>query len=229
MHQMDIEQKVFSRKRFIAEQMIEYGFVKKDGGYRYEGSFMNGDFSATLTVTDKGEITGKITDNMNGEEYRPLRIDSFQGAFVNSARAAYEEWLGQIAAKCCKDVLFASDQANRIAGQIADCFGVEPDYPWEQSQYQSYGVFRHADNSKWFALIMNIKRHALLKNGDGNTVDVINLKVDPAKIDKLTEQAGVFPAYHMNRKYWISVSLDDSLNDDDVMSLVGESFKLTEK
>ena len=226
---MSIEEKAFSRKRFVVESMITFGFDKTEGGYRFEGDFMNGDFSAVLTVSDKGEITGAVIDNMNGEEYRQLRIDGFQGAYVNSVRSAYEEWLGQIADACCKEVLFASDQANRIAERIADDFDVTPDYPWEQSQYQSYGVFRHTDNSKWFALIMNVKRHVLLKNGDENTVDIINLKANPDRIDDLTTGNGIYPAYHMSHKYWISVSLDDSLTDDDVMLLVNDSFKLTKK
>ena len=153
---MSIEEKAFNRKRFVPDSMLAFGFEKTDGAFRYEGDFMNGDFSAALTVSEKGEITGSVIDKMNCEEYRPLRSDSFQGAYVNTVRAAYEEWLGKIAAECCKDVLFSSDQANRIAERIAETFGVGSDYPWEQSQYQSYGVFRHGDNSKWFALIMNV-------------------------------------------------------------------------
>ena len=224
---MDIEQMVFSRKRFVIESMTAFGFVRSDGGYRYETDFMNGDFSAVLTVSDEGAVAGKVIDNMNGDEYRQLRIDGFQGAYVNSVRSAYEDLLGRIAEKCCRDVLFASDQANRIAEMISARFGVGPDYPWEQSQYQSYGVFRHTGNAKWFALIMNVKRRALTNDNDENPVDIINLKADPETIGKLTEQKGIFPAYHMNRKYWISVSLDDSLTDDGVMSLVNESFCLT--
>lgn len=226
---MSIEEKAFSRKRFVVESMISFGFDKTEGGYRFEGDFMDGDFSAILTVSDKGEVSGTVIDNMNGDEYKQLRIDSFQGAYVNSVRSAYEEWLGRIVAACCKGVLFASDQANRIAERIADDFDVTPDYPWEQSQYQSYGVFRHTDNSKWFALIMNVKRHVLLKNGDENTVDIINLKADSERIEELTENNGIYQAYHMSHKYWISVSLDDSLTDDDVMMLVKDSFNLTQK
>ncbi|MBR3297194.1 MAG: MmcQ/YjbR family DNA-binding protein [Firmicutes bacterium] len=224
---MSIEEKIFGRKRFVPEAMREFGFIKTDGGYLFEGDLMNGDFSAVLTVSGKGDLAGTVIDKINGEEYRQLRMEIFQGAYVGSVRAAYEEWLGQIAAACCRDVLFSSDQANRIAERIADGFGIEPDYPWEQDRYQSYGVFRHPKNSKWFALIMNVKRQVLLKNGDETTVDIINLKADPEEIVKLTEQNGIYPSYHMNHKYWISVLLDDSLTDDAVMSLVNESFDLT--
>jgi predicted DNA-binding protein (MmcQ/YjbR family) len=225
---MNIEDKIFSRKRFIIEKMLDFGFTKTDGGYYHKADFMDGDFKAVLTVSDNGKIQGTVIDKMNGEEYRQLRNDSFVGAYVNSVRSAYEKLLIGIAEKCCGDVLFSSDQANRVAERILSRFNVEPDYPFEQSQYQSYGVFRHGDNSKWFAIIMNVKRQVILKNADKNTVDIINLKTEPDNTETLLKRDGIYLAYHMNHKNWITVALDDSLSDDDVMILLEESFRLTE-
>lgn len=36
-----------------------------------------------------------------------------------------------------------------------------------------------------------------------------------------------FKAYHMNKKSWISVSLDDSLSDEEIIRLIDLSFELT--
>ncbi|MBR2522363.1 MAG: MmcQ/YjbR family DNA-binding protein, partial [Coriobacteriales bacterium] len=38
---------------------------------------------------------------------------------------------------------------------------------------------------------------------------------------------GIFPAYHMNRKHWITVVLDDTLADEEVARLIETSFELT--
>lgn len=226
---MTIEEKVFAGRRFEPRKMLDFGFIKTDGAYRYETDFMNGDFSATVIIFDSGAFDCTVVDKMNDEEYRPLRIDSFSGGYVNSVRLAYEALLESIAGGCCKDVLFASDQANRIAERISEAFGVAPDFPWKQSKYESCGVFRHADNLKWFALIMNVRRRLITKGGDNSTVDIINLKSEPDMIEQLTRQTGIYPAYHMNRKHWISVSLDDALTDDRVMALLTKSFELTKK
>lgn len=226
---MTIEEKVFAGRRFEPRKMLDFGFIKTGGAYRYETDFMNGDFSATVIIFDNGAFDCTVVDKMNDEEYRPLRIDSFSGGYVNSVRLAYEALLESIAGGCCKDVLFASDQANRIAERISEAFGVAPDFPWKQSKYQSCGVFRHADNLKWFALIMNVRRRLITKGGDNSTVDIINLKSEPDMIEQLTRQTGIYPAYHMNRKHWISVSLDDALTDDRVMALLAKSFELTKK
>ena len=226
---MTIEEKVFAGRRFEPRKMLDFGFIKTGGAYRYETDFMNGDFSATVIIFDNGAFDCTVVDKMNDEEYRPLRIDSFSGGYVNSVRLAYEALLESIAGGCCKDVLFASDQANRIAERISEAFGVAPDFPWKQSKYESCGVFRHADNLKWFALIMNVRRRLITKGGDNSAVDIINLKSEPDMIEQLTRQTGIYPAYHMNRKHWISVSLDDTLTDDRVMALLAKSFELTKK
>lgn len=227
---MTIEDKIFFRKRFDRQRLTAFGFDESPEGYRFGAELMGGDFSAELIVAGDGKLTGRVTDNMSGEEYFQLRVDGLDGSFVNSVRAEYENLLRSVAENCCTDVLFASDQANRIADNICSAYGVSPDYPWEQSQFSSFGVFRHGDNQKWFALIMNVRRSVLEgEKNDDSMLDIINLKAAPSDIASLVKRSGIHPAYHMDRKHWISVRLDDTIGDNEVMELVDGSFGLTEK
>ncbi len=222
---MTIEEKVFLRKRFVPETMLSFGFRKTDGGYLYETAFLNCDFSARIFVTESGAVSGTVIDAMNGEEYAPLRAERYNGAYVNKVRSAYEELLDGIAKNCCREVPFASDQANRIADRIREAYGVTPDFPWGQSPYDSAGTFRHADSGRWFALIMRIRKGLLTKDADGTMIDVMNLKIDPDAESPLRD--GVYPAYHMNHKLWITATLDDTLSDGAIMALVETSFCMT--
>ncbi len=222
---MTIEEKAFSRRRFVPEAMLSYGFCKTDAGYVYTTDFLNGDFSAAVMVTEDGTATGSVVDNMNGELYAPLRAERFNGAYVNAVRAAYEDVLQRIATHCCREVTFDSEQANRITEQILDRYGVRPDFPWGKSPHEHSGVFRHADSGKWFALIMHIRKGLLTKDGDAAMIDAVNLKRNPEE-DRPT-RAGVYPAYHMNHKSWITVTLDETLSDDAVMDLISDSFSMT--
>ena len=104
---MTIEQEVFKRKRFDKEQMLANGFVSEADCCILKTDFMDGDFSVELIVCDEGSVTGIVTDNMNDEEYMPLRIKGHNGAYVNSVRAAYKELLEDSAEKWCGDVMFA--------------------------------------------------------------------------------------------------------------------------
>jgi alkylated DNA nucleotide flippase Atl1/predicted DNA-binding protein (MmcQ/YjbR family) len=189
---------------------------------------MDGDFTAEIRVYENGNVLGRVMDNMTDEEYTPLRLPNYSGAFVGSVRAAYEELLTDIADKCCTDVAFVSDQSNRIAALILDKYAVEPDFPWDEGEHEPSGVFRHGSNNKWFGLIMNIDWRHLDSSAGDERVDVINLKADENKTAFLHKIRGIYPAYHMNHRKWISVTLDDTLDDRDVMDLVDESFRLTD-
>ncbi len=225
---MTIEEKVFSRLRFNTGALIEYGFENKDVCYSLSKEFLDGDFTAEIRVYENGGVRGRVIDNMVGEEYTPLRMPNYNGAFVGSVREAYEGLLRDVAAKCCSEVAFVSDQSNRIAAAILDRYSVEPDFPWDDGKYSAAGVFRHRNNSKWFGLLMNIDRKLLDSSDTKETVDVLNLKADENKIPALHKIRGIYPAYHMNRKKWISVMLDDTLADGDVLDLINESFRLTD-
>ena len=239
-----IEDKVFQRKRPVIERLIRKGFRKTADGYQFETDFMEGEFCAVLQFDKNGKLTGQVIDQMNGEEYAPLRMESYNGAYVNTVRNAYEELLQDIADSCCTETVFVAEQSNRIAGHILERYRVSPDFPFGESPDEAYGTFRHADNRKWFALIMNIKLAALLRtankvaanlrNGEENEnpdtrIDIVNLKIRPEKGKTLHGEKGIYPAYHMNHVHWISVVLNDTLPDARVMELVDESYRLTKK
>lgn len=223
-----IEEMVFARKRWIEDRMLSYGFHKANKTYILEKPFLDGDFKTVLSVTPKGQVTGKVIDTITQDEYYQLRQETATGPYVNRVRSAYRSLLTDIADSCCSDVLFASSQANRLTQAILDHFQVKPDFPWEHSsRYQSYGAFRHRSNRKWFALIMNVKREVLDKDGNTSLIDILNVKIPPAQGDELRQIPGIYPAYHMNHKTWISVVLDETLPDEKILELIDTSYQLT--
>ena len=225
---MTIFQRLFSRKRPIFSNLLPFGFEKTDDGYIFKQDFMDEDFVLQFTISKAGSTSSKVIDKMNDEEYTQIDAEGIVGGYVGDVRLAYEEILQHIADKCFEDVLFASDQANRITKKIGEIYGVSPDFPWDDEKYKQAGVFRHHDTRKWFGLIMNIKRKSLSPSAEEKqTVDVINLKKPKDLAEPYRE--GIFPAYHMNHKLWISVTLDDTLSDDAVLSLVQASFDATLK
>lgn len=223
-----IEETVFSRKRWIESKMLAYGFHKANKTYILEKTFLDGDFKTVLSVTPKGQVTGKVIDTITQDEYYQLRQETATGPYVNRVRSAYRSLLTDIVDSCCSDGLFASSQANRLTQAILDHFQVKPDFPWEHSsRYQSYGAFRHTSNRKWFALIMNVKREVLDKDGNTSLIDILNVKIPPAQGDELRQIPGIYPAYHMNHKTWISVVLDETLPDEKILELIDTSYQLT--
>ena len=108
---------------------------------------------------------------------------------------------------------------------ILKTYGVAPDYPW--SRYDSNAVFRHAENKKWFALVMSVPRCRLGLGGEGS-VDVIDLKIDdPFFRDVIIREEGILPGYHLNKQHWITVLLDGTVQAEQVQELIGMSFLAT--
>lgn len=72
---------------------------------------------------------------------------------------------------------------------------------------------------------MDIPFNKIDKNKEG-LIEVINVKIDPnVKLPNI----GIYPAYHMNKKSWISIVLDDTLSDDLISELIDNSYKLVTK
>ncbi len=102
--------------------------------------------------------------------------------------------------------------------------GTLPEYLFDSME--DCAVLRHRENNKWYGVIMNISRIKLGLEGDGN-IDIINLKCDPVIQSSLIMGGGVYPAYHMNKKLWISVLLDGSVEMDQIIFLIEMSYELT--
>ena len=104
-----------------------------------------------------------------------------------------------------------------------DTYGTSPDYPFEEDFVTA--VLRHADNKKWYALVMRLSRRKFGFDSD-EIIDVVNLKLPTEMFGSFGKEDGVYPAYHMNKLHWISVLLSDS-PDDVVQFLVNASFEAT--
>lgn len=114
---------------------------------------------------------------------------------------------------------------DEILDYIRKTYGGEIEYPW--MRYPDYGVVRHKDNQKWYALFMDLPRSKLGLAGDEMT-DVLNIKLsDFFTRDFLLQRDGFFPGYHIARGNWISVLLDGTVDPEEICHLVDVSYKAT--
>lgn len=123
-------------------------------------------------------------------------------------------------------------QAETITKRIRDEYGAEPEYLWPEVSPNHY-VFRRHDNKKWFGIVMTISGRKL-GLGTDKLVEIINVKFDcgaknggGGAAEFAAGRTGIFPAYHMNKRNWITIMLDGTLEDEEIMGLVERSFGLT--
>jgi predicted DNA-binding protein (MmcQ/YjbR family) len=116
-------------------------------------------------------------------------------------------------------------QREQLYHHLKKKYNAAPEYLW--ARYPNYAVFRHADNQKWFCLVMDVKRETLGLSGDG-IADILNVKVaDPFLADLLVQQPGYLRGYHMSKENWISILLDGTVAFSDICGVLEESYLVT--
>ena len=108
---------------------------------------------------------------------------------------------------------------------LTETYEADIDHPW--ARYPNYQVFRHRNNKKWFALIMNVPGEKLGWKG-AERIEIVNVKLgDPMLADMLVRQPGYFYGYHMRRGSWVSILLDGTVSLEEVCRWVDESYVVT--
>ena len=213
---MTIESNIF--KRYTPN----WDICKKE----YQKLFLEDTFKAVVKVSETGEVTGTVYDLENEEEFLPLRIENNQGAFVSKVRDEYEKILTEIRDTYFMKNHFIYPQSNRITRKILSKYGDEPEFLWEK--FDGSGVFRNKESQKWYAAILDVDRGKLQK-GKSGVIEVLDIKLNPEEIQELLLQPNFYPAYHMNKKSWITIILDESVSDEVVMDLIDKSYQLSFK
>ena len=214
---------IFKAYQFNSKKSKEYGFLEKQGVWTYSSTILQGDFLMKITVED-GDLSFQVYDQETGELYPQVHMESMRGTFVGSVREACLEVLYSIRKACFEVQEFLCPQTKRIMAFVQEKFGNQLEYLWEKSP--DTAVLRHEDNQKWYAILMRISWDRLDKGRDG-LVEAVNLKHD--QVADLLSQNGIYPAFHMNKRYWISLPLDDTLTDEKVLELFERSWFLTSK
>lgn len=115
---------------------------------------------------------------------------------------------------------------TELTAYVQATYGALPEYLWPD--FPQTFIFRHADNRKWFGVVMDVERSKLGLPGDGK-VFVIDLKTGPILGGSYLGQPGVIRAWHMNKTHWLGVLLDGTAPEQTLRELLDISYSLTRK
>ena len=180
----------------------------------------NGSFKAEISLSLSDEsLTVHLFDSATSEKYALFDMTSSNGAFVTSLREEVQKIIDDIKTRC----FATNDLKDDFIAWINTKFGAVPDYPWPDDAPYSF-VFR-CPNGKWFALVMKIKYRQLGLTGD-EELWVVNMKAEQESIPALIDRKSIFPAWHMNKKHWITVLLTATTDFGKLCELTEKSYEL---
>ncbi|MDO5531163.1 MmcQ/YjbR family DNA-binding protein [Sutterella sp.] len=104
------------------------------------------------------------------------------------------------------------EELRRYALTLPGAWDAMPFRTPPSDQYRVFYV-----GKKWFGLL----------GLDDADRPFLNLKCDPAESERLRRlYAGITPAWHMNKRLWITVRLDSDVSDEAIRELVAASHAL---
>ena len=199
-------------KCFKNELLIQYGFIYNDGKYIFEKIIY--DQLKLVIIIKNNKIESKIIDMEFNDEYLPYNQE-YMGLFSSQIYDLANNIINDIINKCSLE----KNNRNSILKYVKDKYQTIPEYSWNNDYDCTLKV-----DKKWYGLIMKINSKKLGINID-QEIDIINLKAVEEDIKILVDYQVVFPAYHMNKKHWNDLYLNE-LDDELVRELISESYKL---
>ncbi len=221
---MTIEEELFRKTKIDFKKVSEYGFKKDKSLYKYSKNIMNNTFRVDIEINNDRIVKGKVYDLAFGDEYTNFRIEDSAGSFVGQVKDEFKNILKNIRSNCFTRENFIYEQSNRITKAIKEKYGDDPEFEWEK--FPGYATFRNRNSKKWYGIIMNLDKSKLDESSTGE-VEIIDIKLEPNEIEYLLKQDGFYPAYHMNKKSWITVILDNTISDEKIMGLIEKSYLYT--
>lgn len=97
--------------------------------------------------------------------------------------------------------------------------------PFEKTESMGFMV---EDKGKWYGLMMEVPFQKL---GVASKADalILNVKIHPEDKERLIAHDGIFEAYHMNKKHWISIALNVCTDDALIKECIYTSYKCVAK
>lgn len=210
---------ILNNYTFKEEELLEYGFIKGNNTYVYKSDIFS-NFYALIRISDKFEVM--VYDKDLDEEYLPFKVNNKQGILTSKINDELEKLLNDMIEKC----FYKNDIKEQLIKYARKKHDVLIENPWDKSPQDT--TFKVIKNKKWYALLMNVPCSSLgIKSEE--KVDIINLKNKPEIIEKIVDNKVYFKAYHMNKKYWFTIILNNNVDIEIVKTLMDESYEIVNK
>lgn len=206
-------------------KLLRLGFTKEKDYYKYETKIMDNQFLLSILIDKNNIIKSKVIELSDNEEFLPYNIENTAGEFVGYMREAYNFIIENVKKTCCSKSIYRSDYSNLVIKYIKEKYNDDLEYLWKNS---NNAIWRNKNNSKWYATLLILDKDKLGLN-EPDQVEIINLQLEPELIEKLVDSKKYFKAYHMNKKYWISIKLDGSVNLEEIYKYIDNSYDISMK
>lgn len=214
------------KKKADINKLKKYGFKKNGNKYSYSVDIMSGDFALNIFIENENEIKTELIEKAFNEPYTLHLVEDAQGTFVGQIREEYEKILNDIKEKCFNIKVFEWEYSYKILDYAKEKYGSPAEYLWPK--FPRNAICRRQDNKKWYLGIFSVQGNKLGLKTD-EIIEVINLSAPTNDVPDLIKQPNIYPAYHMNKKHWITIVLDGSVSIEEIYKYIDKSYSVVKK
>lgn len=211
---------------FVASKLIAFGFEfdSQTSTYLYKSKASDFNFEFRILIKD-GEYSTKVYDLDSECEYLLHKSHQAQGEFVGRVREYLSNLENKIIKQCALDPMFNTVQATKIIERVQEKYHVKAEFLFGEDEPTA--VFRKVvkEKPKWFAFISRCNRKTVTGTGEGK-IEILNLRLEVSDVDTLITHEHIHRGYHMNKKYWLTIELDTTVDTDMIYALLDKSYQL---
>ena len=214
---------LLKKKKINYNKLIKYGFKKENEKYTYKKNILDNEFRIYISI-DNDKKYSKLIEVAFNDEYALVDVEEAVGEFVGKVKEEYDRIIFDIIDKCSEKEVFKSKQTKDIIEYVRKKYNDELEFLWEK--YDDNAIWRNKENDKWYGLVLTIKKEKLGIKSD-KVIEILDLRYQKDDIEKIVDNKNVFPGYHMNKKSWITVKLDNSIKNEEIYKLIDNSYELS--
>ena len=91
---------IFRRRRVVFSRLEPFGFRAEGKSFHYETPLLDGQFTLSVVVDERGAVKTRLVDRASGGEYVQHLVPAAAGAFVGRVRREFDDVLDRIDAAC---------------------------------------------------------------------------------------------------------------------------------
>ena len=91
---------IFRQRRVVFDRLEAFGFRAEGKSFRYETPLLDGQFTLSVVVDERGTVKTLLVDCASGDEYVQHLVPAAAGAFVGRVRREFDDVLDRIDAAC---------------------------------------------------------------------------------------------------------------------------------
>lgn len=208
------------------KKLLDYGFSQNNSYYALNKTILNGEFLLSITVDKSNKVYTKLIDVETKEPYTLHLMTNSQGNFVGKIKEEYNKILDDIKENCFDIAIFKSKYTYKVIDYVKSKYNDEPEYLWEK--FPDNAIFRRKDTKKWYGAILTVKKSKFGFESD-EKIEVLDLRTPNDSFFVKHSKSNIYPGYHMNKKSWISIILDGSVELKEIYKFIDKSYKLAIK